>query len=189
MNRAIEEKIRGVLGQYIYGVDYETLPEALGKRLKEKHLTIAFAESCTGGLASSLVTDIPGSSEYLMGSVVSYTNDVKHRLLGVKQETLDKYTAVSEQTAREMAQGSGKKSERIWASALPGSPDREGGPPPSRWAWCTSVQRIKTEPKSWNADSSGPDHHQTPGGHECTVSGHGPGEGAVTAPVQDKEKL
>ena len=105
MNLAIEEKIRAILGQYIYGVDYETLPEALGKRLKEKHLTIALAESCTGGLASSLLTDIPGSSEYLMGSVVSYTNDVKHRLLGVKQETLDTYTAVSEQTAREMAQG------------------------------------------------------------------------------------
>ena len=59
MNLAIEEKIRAILGQYIYGVDYETLPEALGKRLKAKHLTIAFAESCTGGLASSLVTDIP----------------------------------------------------------------------------------------------------------------------------------
>ena len=109
MNHGIEDKIRTVLGQYIYGVDYETLPEALGKRLKEKHLTIAFAESCTGGLASSLVTDVPGSSEYLMGSVVSYTNDVKHRLLGVQQETLDKYTAVSEQTCREMAEGIRKR--------------------------------------------------------------------------------
>lgn len=86
-------------------MDYETLPEALGKRLKEKHLTIAFAESCTGGLASSMVTDIPGSSEYLMGSVVSYTNRVKHQLLGVKQETLERYTAVSEETCREMAEG------------------------------------------------------------------------------------
>lgn len=105
LNLEKEEEIRQILGEYIYGVDYETLPKALGKRLKEKHLTIAFAESCTGGLASSMVTDIPGSSEYLMGSVVSYTNRVKHQLLGVKQETLERYTAVSEETCREMAEG------------------------------------------------------------------------------------
>ena len=105
MNLATEQQIRGVLGDYIYGVDYETLPEALGKQLKAKGLTISFAESCTGGLASSMVTDIPGSSEYLMGSVVSYTNQVKHQVLGVSQDTLERYTAVSEETCREMAEG------------------------------------------------------------------------------------
>lgn len=105
MNLGTEQQIRGVLGDYIYGVDYETLPEALGKQLKAKGLTISFAESCTGGLASSMVTDIPGSSEYLMGSVVSYTNQVKHQVLGVSQDTLERYTAVSEETCREMAEG------------------------------------------------------------------------------------
>jgi len=129
MNRDVEEKIRAILGSYIYGVDYETLPEALGKRLKEKNLTIAFAESCTGGLASSLVTDIPGSSEYLMGSVVSYTNDVKHRLLGVKQETLDTYTAVSEQTAREMAQGIREKIGTDLGISITGIAGPGGGTP------------------------------------------------------------
>ena len=77
----------------------------LGKKLLEQHKTLAFAESCTGGLASSLVTDIAGSSEYLVGSAVTYTNEAKHKLLEVKEATLTNYGAVSEQTACEMAQG------------------------------------------------------------------------------------
>ena len=77
----------------------------LGKKLLEQHKTLAFAESCTGGLASSLVTDIAGSSEYLVGSAVTYTNEAKHKLLEVQETTLTNYGAVSEQTACEMAQG------------------------------------------------------------------------------------
>ena len=77
----------------------------LGKKLLEQHKTLAFAESCTGGLASSLVTDIAGSSEYLVGSAVTYTNEAKHKLLEVQEATLTNYGAVSEQTACEMAQG------------------------------------------------------------------------------------
>ena len=77
----------------------------LGKKLLELHKTLAFAESCTGGLASSLVTDIAGSSEYLVGSAVTYTNEAKHKLLEVQKATLTSYGAVSEQTACEMAQG------------------------------------------------------------------------------------
>ena len=77
----------------------------LGKKLLEQHKTLAFAESCTGGLASSLVTDVAGSSEYLVGSAVTYTNEAKHKLLEVQEATLANYGAVSEQTACEMAQG------------------------------------------------------------------------------------
>ena len=77
----------------------------LGKKLLEQHKTLAFAESCTGGLASSLITDITGSSEYLVGSAVTYTNEAKHKLLEVQETTLTSYGAVSEQTACEMAQG------------------------------------------------------------------------------------
>ena len=77
----------------------------LGKKLLEQHKTIACAESCTGGLASSLVTDIAGSSEYLVGSAVTYNNEAKHKLLEVQEATLTNYGAVSEQTACEMAQG------------------------------------------------------------------------------------
>lgn len=81
------------------------LEEEVGARLLEKKLTIACAESCTGGLLTSRLTDIPGSSAYVMGSVVSYTNEVKERIVGVRHETLAAHGAVSEETAREMAEG------------------------------------------------------------------------------------
>ena len=77
----------------------------LGKKLLEQHKTLSFAESCTGGLASSLVTDVAGSSEYLVGSAVTYTNEAKYKLLEVQETTLTNYGAVSKQTACEMAQG------------------------------------------------------------------------------------
>ena len=73
--------------------------------LTRKQQTISFAESCSGGFASSLVTDIAGSSEYLVGSVVTYTNEAKHNLLKVSESTLASFGAVSEETACEMAQG------------------------------------------------------------------------------------
>ena len=100
-----EAALRERLEKYIYGVDDETLASYLGKKLLKQHKTISFAESCTGGLASNLVTDIAGSSEYLIGSIVTYTNEAKHNLLKVKEETLNAYGAISEETALEMAQG------------------------------------------------------------------------------------
>ena len=76
-----------------------------GSLLLAQHKTIACAESCTGGLLTSRLTDIAGSSSYVMGSVVSYTNEIKERLVGVQHETLLAHGAVSEETAREMAEG------------------------------------------------------------------------------------
>ena len=84
---------------------YEMLSDELGRELRARGLTISCAESCTGGLLTSTLTDIPGSSAYVMGSVVSYSNEVKSRVLGVSDETLSLYGAVSEETAREMAEG------------------------------------------------------------------------------------
>ncbi len=75
---------------------------------KNKGLTCATAESCTGGLIAKLITDIPGSSEVFCGSVVSYANFVKENVLGVSSDTLETYGAVSENTAREMSEGSRK---------------------------------------------------------------------------------
>lgn len=83
----------------------EAPAEEIGRLLLEKELTIACAESCTGGLLTSTLTDVPGSSSYLMGSVVSYANDVKSRIVGVSHESLIAYGAVSEPVAREMAEG------------------------------------------------------------------------------------
>ena len=81
------------------------LSRLIGGALLEKGLKLALAESCTGGLLSSVITDTPGSSEYFQGSVVAYANEVKVSELGVKAATLKKHGAVSKETAREMAQG------------------------------------------------------------------------------------
>lgn len=84
------------------------MPEAevgVGQLLLEKGYTIACAESCTGGLLTSCLTDVAGSSAYVKGSVVSYTNEVKHGLLGVSQKLLDTVGAVSSEVAAEMAEG------------------------------------------------------------------------------------
>lgn len=75
----------------------------------KRRLTIAFAESCTGGLASSMITDVAGSSDYFQGGVVAYSNGVKRKVLGVKAETLRRYGAVSPQTAAEMSLGVRRK--------------------------------------------------------------------------------
>lgn len=100
-----EKAVRSYVDEYIYGVDDDTLGACLGRLLREQGKTIAFAESCSGGLVSSLVTDVPGSSEYLLGSVVSYTNMAKEKLLHVQSETLEQFSAVSRETACEMAEG------------------------------------------------------------------------------------
>jgi len=79
--------------------------QGLGRMLKEKHLTIAVAESLTGGLVGSLITDVPGSSGYFLGGVTTYSNVSKSELLHVREETLRYSGAVSEECAREMAAG------------------------------------------------------------------------------------
>lgn len=101
----MQEKVEKVVGAYVYGYDDDTLPEVLGKELLSRQQTIAFAESCTGGLVSSMMTDVPGSSEYLKGSVISYTDGIKNQVLHVSKTTLAKKGAVSEETAIEMARG------------------------------------------------------------------------------------
>lgn len=81
------------------------LAREVGRLLKERKLTIAIAESCTGGLIQKMLTDIPGSSEYFIGGVVAYSNLLKHKLLYVPMQTLITYGAVSYETACEMAWG------------------------------------------------------------------------------------
>jgi nicotinamide-nucleotide amidase len=76
--------------------------------LREKHLTLAVVESATGGLISHLITNVPGSSDVYLGSITSYSNDVKIKVVGVKAETIEKYGAVSPQVARQMAAGGRK---------------------------------------------------------------------------------
>ncbi len=83
----------------------KTIAEIVGKLLVAKQQTIACAESCTGGLLTSMLTDVAGSSAYVMGSVVSYTNSIKERLVGVNPATIAAHTEISAETAGEMAEG------------------------------------------------------------------------------------
>lgn len=103
--RPIIEEIKTGSGQNCYGVDNDTLESVVGKLLKDKGLTIAAAESCTGGLFSKRLTDIEGSSAYVRLNVVTYADEAKRNLLGVSQELLEKYGAVSAECARAMAIG------------------------------------------------------------------------------------
>lgn len=100
-----EEEIRSLLGEYIFGEDGDTPESVIVKKLSASGKTLAIAESCTGGLISKLITDIPGSSAVLLESFITYTNAAKVKRLGVKEEALEKFGAVSEDTAKQMAEG------------------------------------------------------------------------------------
>ena len=101
----VEEQVKAILGDKVIGVDVDSLEEVCFALLKDRGLTVGTAESCTGGLLAKLLTDLPGSSAVFRGGVVSYTNGVKAGLLGVPQDLLDRYGAVSPQVAEAMAQG------------------------------------------------------------------------------------
>lgn len=99
----LTEILKTYAGPYIFGYGEDPLEVVLGRTLKEKKLTLAIAESCTGGYLSHLITSVPGSSDYFLGSMIPYAYEVKMRQLGVKPEILEKYGAVSEPTIIEMA--------------------------------------------------------------------------------------
>ena len=99
------EEVCRTLGDVVYGVDVESLEQVVSALLLERGLTLSAAESCTGGLVAKRMTDLPGASRVFRGGVVSYVNDVKADILGVPREVLETYGAVSEETARAMAEG------------------------------------------------------------------------------------
>lgn len=103
--KPVIDEIKSRLGGYVYGIDSESIEERVVRLLKEKKLTVATAESCTAGYISKRITDFPGTSNVFGCGAVTYSNEIKQKLLGVRAETLEKYGAVSEQTAREMAAG------------------------------------------------------------------------------------
>jgi len=101
--RELEAEVRAILG--VHALSGPDLATTFGDLLRERGLTCAAAESCTGGLISHLITQVPGSSGYFLGSVVSYDNVIKERVLGVDRSDLERYGAVSEQVARSMLDG------------------------------------------------------------------------------------
>jgi nicotinamide-nucleotide amidase len=103
--QVVGDRLRAAIGAGCYGEGAVTLEETVGSLLRERGLTVATAESCTGGLVAHRLTNVPGSSAYVRGGVVAYANDAKQRLLGVAPTTLTSHGAVSEEAAAEMAAG------------------------------------------------------------------------------------
>lgn len=120
------EKVHALLGDIIYSDEGKTLPRVCHEKLIEQGKTLACAESCTGGLLSSAFVDLPGSSAYFVEGDVTYAESAKMASLGVKPETLEMYTAVSEQCAREMAEGIRRKARTDYALATTGYAGPDG---------------------------------------------------------------
>lgn len=125
--KPVIDEVCAIFPDYVYGVDVGTLQNALVQLLTEKELTVAVAESCTGGLISSRITDIAGSSKAFGYGCCTYANDAKIKLLGVSPETLEKHGAVSAETAIEMARGVRKLSGAAIGISTTGIAGPEGG--------------------------------------------------------------
>ena len=128
----VEADLKAHFGPLVYGVDIPSLEAAVFALLKEKSLTLGSAESCTGGLVAKRMTDLAGVSSVFRGGVVSYVTEVKHTVLGVDQDLLDQYGAVSEPVARAMAEGARKVLGCDLAISTTGvagpDPDERGNP-------------------------------------------------------------
>lgn len=121
------EKLRTIIGDNIVGMEGATLEERVHEILTARGLKLAVAESCTGGTIASKFTAIAGASQYFMAGVVSYSNASKRDILGVSQESIDRYGAVSEQVAREMAEGVRRIAGADYAIATTGIAGPTGG--------------------------------------------------------------
>lgn len=123
----MEKEIRSRLGYNIYGEGETSLEEVVGKLLVDKKMTISTAESCTGGMVAATLINYAGISEVFMEGAVTYSNEAKMRRLGVKQETLDNFGAVSEECAREMAEGIAKAANTRIGVSTTGLAGPDGG--------------------------------------------------------------
>ena len=123
----LTEKIEEKLGANIYGYDDDTLTAIVAELINKRGLTLAVAESCTGGYLAKTITDLPGSSSYFWGAAITYSNEAKNRLIDVDTNTINTYGAVSKETALEMAQGIKKLSGSSIGIALTGIAGPEGG--------------------------------------------------------------
>jgi nicotinamide-nucleotide amidase len=134
----------------------DELAKELGQRLKAQDERLVTAESCTGGWVAQVVTSVAGSSDWFERGFVTYSNDSKQELLGVKQSTLKKHGAVSEQTAREMAQGARERSKGTVALAVTGVAGPGGGSPEKPvgmvcFAW-VHKKNLKSETRRFSGD-------------------------------------
>ncbi|MBI1817857.1 MAG: competence/damage-inducible protein A [Deltaproteobacteria bacterium] len=120
-------RLRERIGTYAYGEGDTSMEEVVGTMLKQRGLTIALAESCTGGLIGHRITNVPGSSAYFVGDLVTYSNSAKQQLLGVNAATLERVGAVSEEVATEMAEGARRVAGADFGLATTGIAGPDGG--------------------------------------------------------------
>lgn len=123
----VKERIYEAAGEYIYSDDGKDLFQTTVGMLMDKNITISAAESCTGGMFAETLTDIPGVSAIFKESFVTYSNEAKYKYLGVSMDTLNKYGAVSDQTAEEMAQGVIEKTGADIGVGITGIAGPDGG--------------------------------------------------------------
>ncbi len=128
LDRAVRE-VRSRLGELVFGEEEATLQSAVAALLQVQHRTVSTAESCTGGLLAKRLTDVPGSSAYFIGGVVTYSNQEKMRLLGVSEDLLRQHGAVSEPVAQAMAVACRERSGTDYAISITGIAGPTGGTP------------------------------------------------------------
>ena len=142
----MDKRVRDTLGDSVWGVDEETLESNVGRLLREKGLYLATMESCTGGLLASTLTDVPGSSAYFKGGLVSYTNEVK-TAYGVDAAIIEAHGAVSPETAQAMAQACRERlgaDVGVGVTGVAGPDESEGKPPGTVHIGIASSQGKKT---------------------------------------------
>ena len=122
-----EKELYPFASKYIFGFDDDTMESVVGRLLRAKNLTLATAESCTGGNIAQLITSIAGSSEYFKGSVVAYSNEIKEQFLDVPHQVLSDYGAVSEETVLAMANGIKERFQADYAISVSGIAGPGGG--------------------------------------------------------------
>ena len=126
MNK-FQQELKGIFSEEVISTEDKTIGRVLGELLRERELTVACAESCTGGNLAHRITQAPGSSAYFLGSVVSYANDVKAEVLKVSRRDIDRYGAVSRQVAEQMALGVSKLMRSDCAISTTGIAGPDGG--------------------------------------------------------------
>lgn len=124
-----EAIVRARLRAHIFGVDEEEIEQVVVRLLTQRGQTLALAESCTGGCVANRVTNVPGASAVFLGGFVTYSNEIKQRLIGVSAETLERHGAVSEPVAREMAEGARRHTGADYALGVTGVAGPSGGTP------------------------------------------------------------
>ena len=140
------QRIIGLIPEYVIAEDDIPFEKVVLDFMESRNLTLTFAESCTGGYLSHLITQIPGSSAVFLGGTISYANELKKKVLGVKEETLIAHGAVSEQTAQEMVQGALENFGSDYAVAVTGIAGPGGGTPekPVGTVWIAAASKTKT---------------------------------------------